>query len=40
MSHQIIQKRYEKSDICDVVDLLLDNKSKSISGQVIHIGGV
>ena len=40
VSSQIIQKPFEKSDVCDVVDLLLDKKSKSISGQVLHIGGV
>lgn len=40
ISSQIITKIFQKSDLCDVVDLLLDKKSKSISGQVLHIGGV
>ena len=39
-SQQIITKQFEKSDICDVVELLLDDKTCSLSGQVLHVGGV
>ena len=37
---QVISKQFEKSDVCDLVDLLLDEKSSSLSGQVLNIGGV
>ena len=40
ISQQIIQKQFQKSDVCDLVDMLLDERSSSLSGQVLHIGGV
>ena len=39
-SQQVIQKQFQKSDICDLVELLLDEKSLSLSGQVLNVGGV
>jgi len=39
-SQQIIQKQFQKSDVCDLVELLIDEKSASLSGQVLNIGGV
>ena len=39
-SQQVISKQFEKSDVCDLGDLLLDEKSSSLSGQVLNIGGV
>ena len=39
-SQQVIQKQFQKSDVCDLVELLLDEKATSISGQVLHVGGV
>ena len=39
-SQQVITKEFSKSDVCDLVDLLLDEKASSISGQVLNIGGV
>ena len=39
-SQQIIQKQFMQSDVCDLVELLLDPRASSISGQVIHVGGV
>ena len=39
VSQQIIPKQFFPTDICDVVELLLDEKSSSLSGQVLHIGG-
>tara|TARA_B100001094_G_C17700758_1_gene562562 strand:- start:196 stop:639 length:444 start_codon:yes stop_codon:yes gene_type:complete len=40
ISRQIIQKQFEKDDICDLVEVLLDDKTSSISGQILHVGGV
>ena len=39
-SQQIIPKQFRKSDICDLVELLIDEKASSLSGQVLNIGGV
>lgn len=40
VSQQIIPKQFSPSDICDLVELLLDDRSNSLSGQVLHVGGV
>lgn len=37
---QIIGNKFEKDDVVDVVDLLLDPKAKTLTGQVFHVGGV
>jgi 3-oxoacyl-[acyl-carrier protein] reductase len=39
-SQQVIQKQFQKSDVCDLVELLLDDKATSLSGQVLNVGGV
>ena len=39
VSQQIIPKKFSPSDICDLVELLLDDRSNSLSGQVLHVGG-
>tara|TARA_B100000963_G_C22624843_1_gene671800 strand:- start:2136 stop:2813 length:678 start_codon:yes stop_codon:yes gene_type:complete len=39
-SQQVIPKQFEKSDICDLVELLIDEKAASLSGQVLCVGGV
>ncbi|QJD72170.1 SDR family NAD(P)-dependent oxidoreductase [Marinobacterium sp. LSUCC0821] len=39
-SQQVIPKQFQKSDVCDLVELLLDEKSSSLSGQVLNVGGV
>jgi len=39
-SQQVIQKQFQKSDVCDLVELLLDAKASSLSGQVLNVGGV
>ena len=39
-SQQVIPKQFQKSDVCDLVELLLDEKAASLSGQVLNIGGV
>jgi 3-oxoacyl-[acyl-carrier protein] reductase len=40
VSQQVLPKGFEKSDVCDLVELLLDKKSASLSGQVLNVGGV
>lgn len=40
VSQQIIPKQFKKSDICDLVEFLIDKKSSSLSGQVLNVGGV
>jgi 3-oxoacyl-[acyl-carrier protein] reductase len=37
---QIIPRQFTPSDVCDLVDILLSPKSGSLSGQVLHVGGV
>ena len=39
-SQQVITKQFQKSDICDLVDLLISEKASSLSGQVLSVGGV
>ena len=40
ISQQVIPKQFQKSDVCDLVELLIDEKSASLSGQVLNVGGV
>jgi 3-oxoacyl-[acyl-carrier protein] reductase len=40
VSQQIIQKQFTPESICDLVELLLDKRSASLSGQILHVGGV
>lgn len=40
VSHQIINRQFETKDICDLVEFLLSDQSRSISGQILHVGGV
>ena len=40
ISQQVIHKQFQKSDICDLVELLIDDKASSLSGQVLNVGGV
>jgi len=37
---QVIPKQFQKSDVCDLVDLLIDEKASSLSGQVLNVGGI
>ena len=39
-SQQVIQKQFQKSDVCDLIEILLDEKASSLSGQVLNVGGV
>jgi 3-oxoacyl-[acyl-carrier protein] reductase len=40
ISQQIIVKQFDNTAVCDLVDFLLDDRSNSLSGQVLNIGGV
>ncbi len=40
ISQQLIPKQFQKSDVCDLVELLIDDRSASLSGQVLNVGGV
>lgn len=39
VKQQIIPRQFKPEDISDVVELLIDERSKSLSGQVFHVGG-
>lgn len=39
VAQQIIRRQFEPSDVCDLVELLLDPRSSSLSGQVLQVGG-
>jgi 3-oxoacyl-[acyl-carrier protein] reductase len=39
LNGQVIPKEFTVHDIANVVELLFDEKSSSLSGQVFHIGG-
>ncbi len=39
-SQQVIPKQFEKADVCDLVELLIDERASSLSGQVLNLGGV
>ena len=40
VSRQILPGQFTPDAVCDLVQLLLDPKSASLSGQVLHVGGV
>ena len=40
VNNQVIQKKFTKDDICDLTEFLLGEKSASLSGEVLHVGGV
>lgn len=39
VAHQIITRQFTPDAVCDLVELLLDQRSNSLSGQVLHVGG-
>tara|TARA_B100001123_G_C15004465_1_gene904907 strand:+ start:184 stop:861 length:678 start_codon:yes stop_codon:yes gene_type:complete len=39
VAQQVIPKQFKRSDVCDLVEMLLDEKSRSLSGQVLNVGG-
>lgn len=40
VSQQIIPKQFTPDAVSDLVELLLDSRSNSLAGQVLHVGGV
>ncbi|SON56150.1 3-oxoacyl-[acyl-carrier-protein] reductase FabG [Hartmannibacter diazotrophicus] len=40
VGEQVIPRQFEPSDVCDLVELLLDDRAASISGEVLHVGGI
>ena len=36
---QIIPKQFKPDSVADLVELLIDSRSNSLSGQVLHVGG-
>jgi 3-oxoacyl-[acyl-carrier protein] reductase len=40
VSQQIIPKQFTTDTVSDLVELLLDERSRSLSGQILHVGGV
>jgi 3-oxoacyl-[acyl-carrier protein] reductase len=39
VSQQIFQRQFTPDAVCDLVEILLDPRSRAMSGQVIHVGG-
>ena len=39
VSQQIIPKQFKPESVADLVELLIDSRSDSLSGQVLHVGG-
>ena len=39
-SQQILPKQFQKDDVCDLVELLIDSRASSLSGQILNVGGV
>ena len=37
---QVIQKKFVPDDICDLVEVIIDEKLNSISGQNFYVGGI
>jgi 3-oxoacyl-[acyl-carrier protein] reductase len=40
VSQQILPRQFKPDAVCDLVELMLDPRSQSLSGQVLHVGGV
>jgi len=40
VSRQVIQKQFGADSVSDLTELLFDPRSYSISGQVLHVGGI
>jgi 3-oxoacyl-[acyl-carrier protein] reductase len=39
VSQQIIPKQFKPDTVSDLVELLIDSRANSLSGQVLHVGG-
>jgi 3-oxoacyl-[acyl-carrier protein] reductase len=40
VAQQVIPRQFAPDAVADLVELLLDRRSKALSGQVLHVGGV
>lgn len=40
VAQQIIPKQFTSDAVSDLVELILDTRSRSLSGEVLHVGGV
>jgi 3-oxoacyl-[acyl-carrier protein] reductase len=40
VAQQILQKQFTPDAVCDIVELMLDPRSKALSGEVVNVGGV
>lgn len=40
LAQQIFQKQFTSEAVCDLIEVLLDPKTESLSGQVLYVGGV
>lgn len=40
VSQQIIPKQFKPNSVADLVEFLIENKSNSLSGQVLNVGGI
>jgi 3-oxoacyl-[acyl-carrier protein] reductase len=40
VSRQIYRRQFNPEAVCDLVEMLLDKRSESITGQVLNVGGV
>ena len=40
VSAQIVQKQLTTSDVADLIEILLDVRSKNLTGHILHLGGV
>jgi 3-oxoacyl-[acyl-carrier protein] reductase len=39
ISNQIFQKQFTPDDVCDLVEMLIEDSAQTLSGQVFHVGG-
>ncbi|MGV0983529.1 MAG: SDR family oxidoreductase [Limnohabitans sp.] len=39
VAQQIIPRQFTPNDVCDLVEILLDERAGALSGQVLHVGG-
>ena len=40
ISQQIFQRQFTTDSVCDLVEILLDERSKPLTGQVFYLGGI
>ena len=40
VSQQIIPKQFKPNSVADLVEFLIEDKSNSLSGQVLNVGGI